>query len=87
MSPVTTRWPIPALPDPRAAPRARDRLRRRDAQVLDAVPVSSPAAADSIARTAGVGLVDTQAALGRLARDGFAIQTAAGWLLGPAGRG
>ena len=76
-----------ALADPRAAPRARDRLRRRDAQVLDAVPVSSPAAADSIARTAGVGLVDTQAALGRLARDGFAIQTAAGWLLGPAGRG
>jgi DNA processing protein len=76
-----------ALADPRAAPRARDRLRRRDAQVLDAVPVSSPAAADSIARTAGVGLVDTQAALGRLARDGFAVQTAAGWLLGPAGRG
>jgi DNA processing protein len=75
-----------ALVEPRAAPRARDKLRSRDAQVLDAVPVSRPAGADSIARTAGVGLVDTQAALGRLARDGFAVQTTAGWLLGPAGR-
>jgi len=75
-----------ALAEPRSAPKARDRLRRRDAQVLDAVPVSSPAAADSISRTAGVGLVETQAALGRLARDGFAVQTSAGWLLGPTGR-
>jgi DNA processing protein len=75
-----------ALADPRAELRPRDRLRRRDAQVLDAVPVSSPAAADSISRAAGVGLVETQSALGRLARDGFAVQTTAGWLLGPTGR-
>jgi DNA processing protein len=75
-----------ALVEPRDVPRARDRLRPRDAQVLDAVPVSRPAGADSIARAAGVGLVDTQAALGRLGRDGFAVQTADGWSLGPAGR-
>jgi len=75
-----------ALAEPRAAPRVRDQLRRRDAQVLDAVPVSSPAQADSIARAAGVGLVDTQAALGRLERGGFAVQAVGGWLLGPTGR-
>lgn len=75
-----------ALAEPRAAPRVRDQLRRRDAQVLDAVPVSSPAETDSIARAAGVGLVDTQAALGRLERGGFAVQAVGGWLLGPAGR-
>ena len=75
-----------ALAEPRAAPRVRDQLRRRDAQVLDAVPVSSPAQADSIARAAGVGLVDTQSALGRLERGGFAVQAVGGWLLGPTGR-
>lgn len=75
-----------ALAEPRSEPRARDRLRRRDAQVLDAVPVSDPAGADSIARAAGIGLVDTQSALIRLERDGFAVQTLAGWILGPVGR-
>ena len=60
-------WPGEHLVDRRAsAERARDRLRPREAQVLDAVPVRRPAAADSIARTAGIGLVEVQRVLGRL---------------------
>lgn len=67
--------------------RRRDRLPRRDAQVLDAVPVTRPAEPDSIARTAGVRLVDVQAALVRLERQDFVIRTGGGWVLGAAARG
>jgi len=56
---------------PRGRERARDRLSGRQRQVLDAVPVSSAVAADSIARTAGLGLVEVRSALGRLERLGL----------------
>lgn len=71
---------------PRAPARPRDRLRTRDAQVLDAVPAVRPASVDSIARTAGVGLVDAQRVLDRLLRDGLVARTEDGWSLTTAGR-
>lgn len=70
-----------ALEEPRAATRPRDRLPRRDAQVLEAVPVARAAGADSIAATAGLALLHVQTALERLARDGFVLQTPRGWRL------
>lgn len=75
-----------ALEEPRGATKSRDKLRRRDAQVLDAVPVSTPAQADKIARTAGVKLVDVQSALLRLLRDGFVEHSDSGWVLGEQAR-
>ena len=56
---------------PRGRERSRDRLSGRQQQVLDAVPVTSAVAADSIARTAGLGLVEVRSALGRLERLGL----------------
>ena len=67
--------------EPRGPSRPRDRLSHRDQQVLDAVPVSSGAQADSIARTAGVGLVEVRGALTRLGQRGLVQQTARGWRL------
>lgn len=66
---------------PREPARPRDRLSPRDAQVLDAVPVSGLAAVDSISRTAGVGLVDVRRALERLERLGLVQRRADGWRL------
>ena len=51
-----------------ARTRPRDRLSLRDQQVLDAVPVARGARADSIARTAGLGLLEVRSALTRLQR-------------------
>ena len=72
--------------EPREAIRARDTLRPREAQVLDAVPVSRAASTESIARTAGMGLVGVQSALTLLLRDGFVERAAGGWRLGTRGR-
>ena len=58
---------------------ARDLLTPRDKQVLDAVPRHRAAGPDSIARTAGIGLLDTRAALQRLDRAGIVAKTADGW--------
>lgn len=66
---------------PRAAPRRRDRVPPRDARVLDAVPVARAAPVDSIATTAGMALLDVQAALRRLVRDGLVEQMPQGWRL------
>ena len=68
---------------PRAPARRRDRLPQRDARVLDAVPLARPAPVDSIATTAGMALLDVQAALRRLARDGLVELMPAGWRLTP----
>jgi DNA processing protein len=57
----------------------RDDLPPRHRQVLEAVPLRQPAGADSIARTAGIGLLDTQSALRRLQRDGFVARVEGGW--------
>jgi DNA processing protein len=56
-------------------------LSRRQRQVLEAVPVASPAASDSIARTAGLGLVEVRSALNSLLRRELVVQTPRGWRL------
>lgn len=66
---------------PRAPTRARDRLTRRQQQVLEAVPVVRPAASDSIARTAGLGVVEVRSALEALSRRELVVQTDTGWRL------
>ncbi|GGO87547.1 putative DNA processing protein DprA [Nocardioides phosphati] len=70
----------------RSETRARDTLRPREARVLEAVPVSRAAPTESIARTAGLGLVGVQSALTLLLRDGFVERVPAGWRLSPQGR-
>lgn len=65
----------------RGAERPRDRLTVRQRQVLDAVPVAVGARADSIARTAGIGLLEVQSALHRLARLGLVAHADDGWRL------
>ncbi|WP_109507405.1 DNA-processing protein DprA [Nocardioides speluncae] len=74
------------LEDPRADTRPRDRLREREQQVLDAVPAARPAAVDSIARTAGIGLVEVRSVLGRLQQVGLVVSTDTGWVLGEEAR-
>ena len=70
------------LPDePQGPTRRRDRLTRRQQQVLDAVPVASAAPSDSIARTAGLGLVEVRSALNSLLRRELVVQTPRGWRL------
>jgi DNA processing protein len=69
---------------PRAPSRRRDRLPPRDQRVLDAVPLARPAPVDSIATTAGMALLDVQAALRRLTRDGLVELLPHGWRLTPA---
>ena len=61
--------------------RPPDRLTLRQRQVLDAVPVYRGVAADSIARSAGMGLVEVQAALTHLAEVGLAEFSGSGWRL------
>jgi len=68
--------------DARAPERASDRLSVRQRQVLDAVPVARGAEADSISRTAGIGLVEVRSTLGRLAARGLVERTPAGWRVG-----
>lgn len=74
------------LAEPRGEVRSRDRLIRRHQQVLEAVPVSTGARVDSIARVASLPLHETQLALDRLVRDDFVERVNGGWRLGPASR-
>ena len=67
--------------EPRGPIRRRDRLTRRQQQVLDAVPLASAAPSDSIARTAGLGLVEVRSALNSLLRRELVLQTPKGWRL------
>ena len=68
------------LVTPRRGPvYARDHLPPRDKQVLDAVPLHRAVGPDSIARTAGIGLLDTRSALYRLERAGIVAQVSDGW--------
>jgi DNA processing protein len=66
---------------PRGPEQARDRLTLRHQQVLDAVPLASASAADSIARTAGMGLLEVRSALTRLHTLGLVEQAGVGWRL------
>lgn len=72
--------------EPRGPTRARDALSQRDTQILDAVPVARSASADSIARTAGVGLVEVGSTLLRLHERDLVARTEGGWILGAAAR-
>jgi len=66
---------------PRGRARPRDRLPLRSQQVLDAVPVAACARADSIARTAGLGLVEVRSTLVRLRAHGLVEELPTGWRL------
>jgi DNA processing protein len=68
----------------RGPSRRRDQVPPRDQRVLDAVPLARPAPVDSIAVTAGMALLDVQAALRRLSRSGLVELTPHGWRLTPA---
>jgi DNA processing protein len=72
---------------PRGIVTDRDRLPDRLRQVLEAVPLRRAAGVDSVARTAGVHLIDTQASLSRLERLGFVEQVAGGWRIRPTNEG
>ena len=67
--------------DLREVERPRDRLSAKEQQILDAVPVSSGAHADSIARVAGLGLLEVRSALARLKAKGFIEDAVEGWRL------
>lgn len=69
------------LERPRGPERPRDRLSLRHQQVLDAVPLAQGAPADSIARTAGLGIVEARSALTRLEGVGLVVQRPDGWRL------
>jgi DNA processing protein len=58
---------------------ARDQLPDRVQLVLEAVPLHRAAGVESIARTAGVHLLDTQATLTRLEREAFVERAEGGW--------
>ncbi|WP_166140345.1 DNA-processing protein DprA [Nocardioides ochotonae] len=66
---------------PRGRERSRDRLTRRQQQVLDAVPLFQGAAVDSVARAAGVALLEVQTALVALERTGYVERGEDGWRL------
>ena len=66
---------------PRGREQPRDRLTPRQRQVLDAVPVAHSARTASIAHAAGVGLVETGAALVKLDEKGLVEWVEGGWRL------
>jgi DNA processing protein len=66
-------------PVPRGPVLATDALTDRERQVLDAVPVRQPAAATSIARTAGIGEPEVVQALGRLVTARLVERGRSGW--------
>ena len=72
---------------PRAPARARDKLPSRLQRILDAVPLAQPAPVDSIASTAGLGLIEVQSALRRLHRLDLIESAPGGWRLTPAAQG
>jgi DNA processing protein len=74
------------LERPRGHDRARDRLTRRHQQVLDAVPLVHAAGADSIARTAGIGLIEVRSTLTRLQAMEMVERSSSGWRLAEAAR-
>jgi DNA processing protein len=72
------------LPIEEPAPeRPRDRLTLREQRVLDAVPVGAAAAVDSIAHSAGMGLIAVQSALTALHDRGLVSFAGNGWRLTP----
>lgn len=72
---------------PRGEVRPRDRLSTRDQRVLEAVPVVTRVTADSVARTAGLGLIEVRSALARLERLGLVSVEGSRWRLAAAAHG
>ncbi len=66
---------------PRGPTTPRDRLTPRQRQVLDAAPVVRHAGPESIARVAGLGLLEVRAALEKLQRAGLVEGSERGWRL------
>ena len=71
---------------PRGPERPRDRLSSRQQQVLDAVPVASPAGVESVARTAGIGLLEVSTLLAQLQALELVEQVPRGWRLAEGAR-
>ena len=71
--------------EPRGEERARDGLTPVERQVLEWVPVSTPAEVDSIAHLASLHVRDTDGALRRLLAKGFVRLDDRGWRLVPDG--
>ena len=71
------------LDEPRGEERPRDTLTRTEQQVLEWVPVSTPAAVDSIAHLSSLHIRDTDGALRRLQRKRFVRFEEGGWRLAP----
>jgi DNA processing protein len=71
---------------PRGPERPRDRLSSRQQQVLDAVPVASPAGVESVARTAGIGLLEVSTLLAQLQSLELVEQVPRGWRLAEGAR-
>lgn len=69
--------------EPRGEERPRDSLSPVERQVLEWVPISTPAAVDSIARLSLVHIRDTDSALRRLLAKGFVRFEAGGWRVAP----
>lgn len=69
------------LEEPRGPERSRDRMSHRQRRVLDAVPVTAGVTVDSIACTAGLGLLEVQSAIGKLERLGMVERDGLGWRL------
>lgn len=63
----------------RGPERVEDTLSDRERQVLDAVPVTTPADAASLARTAGVAAAEVTTAARRLESLGLVERTSTGW--------
>lgn len=71
--------------EPRGDERPRDALTATERQVLEWVPVSSPAGVESIARLSSLHVRDADPALRRLERKGFVREIEGGWRLAGAG--
>jgi DNA processing protein len=69
--------------EPRGEERPRDSLTSVEQHVLEWVPVSTPAAVDSIARLSSRHVRDTDSTLRRLHAKGFVRFEAGGWRLAP----
>ena len=69
------------LTDRRAPERPRDALPTRLQRILDAVPVAESADTAAIARTCGIGIVQTGTGLRSLEERGFVAFAAGGWRL------
>lgn len=74
------------LTEARDPEHARDKVSVRHRQILDAVPVHAGAGVDSIARAAGVGLIEVRRSLRSLETHGLVEQRLDGWRLGELGR-